>query len=133
MRMEFTPWRNLTAEYNLSAKVGYLRAVGRTAEAKLVAGMQSSNKGRTYRKKGGRIHRASGPGDFPAVDTGALKNSRRMSVTQTEATIGTTAKHARYMLGTRRIKKRKMSKEALQMATAIESKKLWQFARLRHV
>jgi hypothetical protein len=132
MKLEITPWRNLTAEYSLAAKVGYLQAVGRTAERKLVAGMESSNKGRTYRKKGGRIHRASAPGDFPAVNTGQLKGSRRMIVSQTEVTLGTNPSGKRWWLRDGK-GKRKMSKEAMQAAIAIERNNRVPFARLRYV
>lgn len=36
--------------------------------------------GREYRRKGGKVHKASAPGQPPAVDTGALRNSIGMGV-----------------------------------------------------
>jgi hypothetical protein len=132
VRLEFTPHRNFTVDYNKSAIAAHVRAVGRLAEAKLAVGMSKSNGGRVYRKKGGRIHRASAPGDFPAVDTGQLKKSRRLDIAETQVTLGTNPSGKRWWLRDGK-GKRKMSKEAMMAAIAIERNKRVPFAVLRHV
>lgn len=40
--------------------------------------MREPKSGRTYIRPGGRVHRASAPGEFPAVDTGNLFKSLKI-------------------------------------------------------
>lgn len=52
-----------------------IRNVAFAIEAELKILMTGAKHGRIYRKKGGRIHQASAPGEPPAVDTGHLIGS----------------------------------------------------------
>ncbi len=57
--------------------------------------MAEPKHGRVYRRGRGRVHRASAPGEAPAIDTGALANSIQVDVVgETEAVVYTNQKYA---------------------------------------
>ena len=133
IRLEFTPWRKFSAIRNQALIQSWLfRSASRT-HASFRAKMESSRGGRLYTQElrttrtGGiiavgpraRPHRASAPGDFPAVDKAKLRGSIREVVNPNQFEIGTNTHYARYLFkGTSRMAKRKMSKEALLEAKA---------------
>ena len=64
--------------------------------------------GHVYRKKSGRLHRASAPGEYPASDTGQLVNSiHAIQVSGLAVRVGAMAKHGKYLEeGTSKMAKR---------------------------
>ena len=73
-------------------------------------------KGRVY-KRGRRTHRASRPGDFPAVDTGRLTTGTRIAVSGFKGEVGSNVPYASFLMtGTRHMAKRKMYDDALLLA-----------------
>jgi hypothetical protein len=88
--------------------------------------------GRFYRLRGGKMHQASAPGEYPARRTGALSKSIRSHVGGAEATIGTTIFYGRFLRkGTSKMKRRKMSDTALATAVPVALKRAGRFARFR--
>lgn len=55
-------------------------------EKTIQSGMRQAGGGRTY-TRGGRIHTASAPGQFPAIDTGALAGSMQYQIARGTYTI----------------------------------------------
>lgn len=143
--LRFKPWRPLHAQYRRDVVQRFLNDVAATTHQKLRTGMERARGGRLYttyfRTIGDRVvpvgkrprpHRASAPGEFPAVDTGRLRNSIRSQVTASSAETGTNMHYARWLRsGTKRMKKRKMSKEALQQAAPIAWSRKGRFAQFR--
>ena len=77
----------------------------------MIGGMETTPKtGRRYRKRKGVYHTASSPGNFPAVDTGNLKNSIIMDARFDEVEVGSIITYPAYPkfleFGTARMKKR---------------------------
>lgn len=64
--------------------------------------------GRIYRKKSGRLHQASAPGEFPASDTGQLANSIHVAkVSRLAVRVGSVVNHGRHLeKGTKHMAKR---------------------------
>ena len=64
--------------------------------------------GKVYRKKSGRLHQSSAPGEYPASDTGQLVNSiHAVKVSGLSVRVGSVVKHGKWMEeGTTRMKKR---------------------------
>lgn len=84
-----------------------------TAREQIQTGKRS---GRLYRKKSGRIHQASAPGEFPASDTGQLANSILSEAVSNGALVGSVVRHGLYMEeGTSRVAKRPWLMPSLQM------------------
>jgi hypothetical protein len=84
-------------------------------KAHMQAGMRLPKHGRVYKKPDGRLHRASAPGEPPAVDTGKLINSFETIFRRggTEAEIRNEVPYAIYLeKGTKRMKKRPYAKPA---------------------
>lgn len=132
MHLQFTPWRKFSAIRDRALTLNWLARSATTTHALFAARMQASRGGRLYTHElrtirgrvvpvgpRGRPHRASAPGDFAAVDSGKLRGSIREVVTQQQFEIGTNTHYAKYLFGgTKRMKKRRMSKEALLEAKA---------------
>lgn len=74
-------------------------------EARAKASMSGPKRGRIYPRPGGKVHRASAPGEAPAIDTGALVNSIQMAMEgDLTAVVGTAVEYAPYLeFGTRRM------------------------------
>jgi hypothetical protein len=63
----------------------------------MIVGMETTPKtGRRYRKRKGVYHTASSPGNFPAVDTGNLKNSIIMEARFDEVEVGSIITYPAY-------------------------------------
>lgn len=133
MRMIWKPWRNVAAIHDKAAIQAWLQSLAQRSHFIFRAGMEASRGGKVYTQQlrwingrirpvgpRGRPHRASKPGDWPAVDTGRLKGSIRTVVTQESMTIGTSMPYSIHLLGTPGglIAPRKMSKQALQAGKA---------------
>lgn len=128
-RLALTPWNRFKAEHDGALVRRWMQGVGDRTHLYFRSKMEASRGGRVYthelRTINGRVlpvrkrprgpHKASAPGDFPAKDTGRLINSIRKETTSDEMTIGTTMFYARYLKrGTKRMKRRKMSSDALK-------------------
>ena len=92
-----------TVEFNLlddwaqtaegRVRAACMNAAQRTAARAQIL-MSEPKHGRIY-ARGGRQHRASAPGEAPAVDTGYLKNSMQVkAIGPTEVEVGVTAEYA---------------------------------------
>ena len=95
----------------------YLKTVKDKSQEIFTKGMKGPHSGRIYRRKGGRTHQASAPGEYPANDSGKLLASMKGRVTSTETTIGTDEYYAKWLrTGTKdgKLKRRKMSDSALK-------------------
>lgn len=113
--LEFKPWGRFWAKKNNKIIRQYLRAVKDKSQEIFKRGMLGPHSGRIYARRGGRLHQASAPGEYPANDTGKLLASMRGRVTQIEATIGTNMYYARFLrTGTTKMARRKMSDNALR-------------------
>jgi phage gpG-like protein len=123
----------MEAIYDAAAVQRFLQNVARTSHFKFRAGMQASRGGRIYRLKGGRMHKASAPEAYPAIRSGATAGSIRTEVKADEATIGTNTYYAKWLRsGTKKMKKRKMSPDALKEGVQAARPSLGHFARFRH-
>lgn len=112
--LQFKPWKKFHAFRDHAADARFLRAVADESERAFRKGMRSRKSGRRYLKPGGRVHIASAPGEYPAVDTGRLMASIRTDVSRTESRIGTGMHYAIYLRrGTRFMARRRMSDDAL--------------------
>jgi HK97 gp10 family phage protein len=91
-----------------------LDAGARIVETYAKVAMSEEKSGRTY-ARGGREHRASAPGEAPAVDYGNLKSSIQVfEVTPERAIIGTNAEYAEHLeFGTSRMEPRPYMRPAL--------------------
>lgn len=133
---QLIPWRKFSVIRDDALVQRWLARSAHTTHAFWVAKMTSSRGGRLYTQElrtnratgaifpigpRGRPHRASAPGDFAAIDKGIVKGSIREVVQHWQFEIGSNAPHSIFLFkGTSRMKKRKMSKEAL-----LESKAKW--------
>lgn len=138
LSMRFNPWRHIQAIKDDAVKRRLLEDTANLAHQKFRSGMEASRGGRIYKRRGGRMHRASAPGAWPAVDTGRLKGSIRTEIKPGSMTIGTSAKSdkgAPYSLylrtGTKKMARRKMSDDALKEAMPIAWARKGRFAKWR--
>lgn len=130
--LQFKPWRHIEAVHDRAAIRAWLARMASNAHFAFRAGMESSRGGRVYRKRGGRLHRASAPGAWPAVDTGKLKGSIRTQTTDVSMTIGTGQFYAIFLRnGTRKMARRKMSPEALKRGREMTPMSNFRFAKFR--
>jgi hypothetical protein len=134
LQLKFTPWRPFHAVKDSANINSWVKHSAQITHGYFRSKMESSRGGRLYthelRTINGRIvqmgplgapHRASAPGDFPARRSGRLIRSIRQAIDANGFEIGTNEHYALYLFkGTSRMKKRKMSKEAL-----LESKSRW--------
>lgn len=130
--LQFKPWRHIQAVHDRAAIRAWLARMAQNAQRAFRAGMEASHGGRVYRRRGGRLHRASAPGDWPAVDTGALKGSIRTQSSDVQMTIGTGQFYAIFLRkGTRKMARRKMSPEALKKGREMTPMSNFRFAKFR--
>lgn len=93
IRLVYNHIPRLTIEMQRQAS-NVVRTAGRRVEQISKASMSGAKHGRVYRR-GKRTHRASAPGEAPAVDTGKLKNSiETKMVTPLRAQVIASAKYA---------------------------------------
>lgn len=63
--------------------------------------------GRVYKRKGGKTHQASAPGEPPATDTGDLVKSIKRIINGPVAGVGTSMQHGKHLeFGTSKVKAR---------------------------
>lgn len=130
-RLVFTPWRVFDVFRDHVVTQSFLRRIASTAEAEFKQGIASPKHGRLYRRRG-RSHRASAPGEFPAKDSGAHVATVSSRANTSEAVVGSGMFYARYLRdGTRKMAKRKMSKEALRQAMDKDAVGVGRFVRFR--
>ena len=116
MNINFKPWKTFTAFKDDNDRRIWLHGISEIALEKFKRGMRSPKSGRVY-SRGGRRHRASAAGEYPAVDSGALLASVDTEVTTNKMTIGTGRFYAAFLRnGTSKMRRRKMSDNALQEA-----------------
>ena len=126
----FTPWQSFRAIKDDALIRAWLERLAKRTHFFFRSKMEASRGGRVYRGRGGRTHRASAPGDFPAKDSGRLIGSIRTRVTANEMEIGTGMFYAIFLKnGTRKMARRKMSSDALREVLPTERPHLKGFAR----
>lgn len=134
LRLTFKPWRQFRAVKDDAAIRAWMMDVAQASHRAFREGSEASRGGRVYRKRGGRIHRASAPGAWPAKDTGGMLGSIRTQVSATQVVIGTNKFYSRFLRhGTRKMRRRKMSDDALKAGIAKARGRMRVFARFRHV
>lgn len=113
----FRPWKKFTARMEQRQISQFLNFAADQTKEKFKDGVLNEKKtGRRYARRG-RYHTASSAGQFPAKDSGTLLRSVKKRVTSRDATVGTTVFYGRYLAeGTRKMKKRKMSGDAMRLA-----------------
>jgi len=94
----------------------FVRQIAFAIEAEMKLLMAGPKSGRLYRRRGGRTHQASAPGEAPAVDTGFLINSIRTVVkSDTRAEITVAAEYAEGLeFGTDRVAARPFVRPAIE-------------------
>jgi phage gpG-like protein len=108
-------WRAFGVNLRRPVINSWLRVVRAKSQEAFARGMLGNHTGQVYRRKGGRTHQASAPGEFPANDTGGLLASLKSHQRKDEATIGTDTYYARFLRdGTRHMARRRMSDDALK-------------------
>lgn len=112
--LAFRGWGKFFASYEQGAVQDWLKHVGDRSLSAFRQGMSGSHAGRVYRFRG-RGHRASRSGEYPAKRSGALYSSAQTQVSRDKMEIGTNKHYAIYLrTGTSKMKRRKMSDEALK-------------------
>lgn len=132
--LTFTGWRPFYMFRDYAVDRAYLRRIGATAERIFKDGVASPKSGRVYRRAGGRSHRASAPGEYPAKDTGrhVATISHRING-RTEMVIGSGMFYAQFLRnGTSKMARRLMSDTALNRAIEQDDVGIGRFARFRH-
>lgn len=116
---DFHPWPTFKAFRDKRVDRIFLTGLGRDAATKFIDEQTKPKSGRFYRKKGGRIHQASAPGEYPAKDTGILRESEEFDVYGTSrVTVGNTQIYSVFLReGTDFMQRRKMSDNALEETT----------------
>ena len=127
MRLEFIPWRELTVDKDSAAIEQWLFMIGAAVKQRFIAGLTGPHSGRKYSSL---PNRSSAPGEYPATQSGALMVGTSQRTGLNEVEVGSTARHARYLKGTKKMAPRKLFREALQ-----EAKKppIGRFAKFRRV
>lgn len=115
--IKFRPWKKITARVERQQIRQFLNFAADETKEKFRDGVLNEKKtGRRYRRRG-RNHIASSAGQFPAKDSGRLLRSVKKRVTAYDATVGTTVFYGKYLAeGTRKMRKRKMSGDAMRLA-----------------
>lgn len=132
MNIQFKSWSRFHAEKDLNAIRIFLYHVGDESFKAFQKGMRGKHSGRIYKRKG-RSHRASAPGEFPAIDSGALISSMDTVVTDTKITIGTNMFYSKFLAyGTSKMSYRKMSIDAIKLGIGA-APKMGHFARWKRV
>lgn len=112
--MDFIVWRRFEAYRDRKVDKLFLGGVAEHSEKAFKLGIDSKKTGRIYNRNG-RRQQASAPGEYPAVDTGALRASISTRVTSDSVEIGTSPFYARFLRnGTKIMERRKMSDNAIR-------------------
>lgn len=113
--LKFSGWKGPSIYEDKSRKVAFLHAVARNSENAFKNGMTGPHSGRMYGS-----HQASAPGEFPANHKGPLLASIASEVRgSSEMEVGSNKFYSKFLAhGTRKMRPRKMSKEALQIGVA---------------
>jgi phage gpG-like protein len=102
IEIDFKAWAPFHAQYDKKAFKRWLQIVARESEKAFKGGMKG-------------YPPASSPGQYPAIRTGRLRGSVATRVTDNSVVIGTHMPYSGYLRsGTRMMKRRKMSDNALQ-------------------
>lgn len=113
----------------------YFKPGSRTAEAYAAAGLRGgfTARGRRYFIVGYHIHRASAPGEAPAIDTSNLVNSIQVERVNTQSNVYTNEEYAEYLeYGTRKMDPRPFLTPAADRARPVFVRRLNELeARLR--
>lgn len=117
-RMSFQSWRQITVELDNAAIETWLNRTGAAIQSKFESGLRGEHSGV---KHPSLPNQSSAPGEYPAYQSGRLwqgtsKSLAGMSVTGASVEVGSTAPHATYLMGTRKMAKRKMFDNAIQEA-----------------
>jgi len=116
LKIDTSELDGLTVELSEEKLEGWLKRVVLEAQNILTREMRKGGRGRVYRRRG-KVHRASAPGDYPAVDTGRLARSTTVAVNYPAAWIGSGVSYAPYlMFGTSKMARRKLYGDALEEA-----------------
>lgn len=131
--IKFKPWRKFHARFDKDRVQSFVEEAADEAESVFIQGMAGRHTGRVRRKKrGGGQHQASRAGEYPATDTGELEQSIKTRVRRMAFRIGTSAPYAIYLrTGTSRMKRRKMSDNALQTSVSRTRRRLRGFAKFK--
>lgn len=106
IELEFKAWAPFHAKYDKRAFKRWLQIVARESEKAFKGGMKG-------------YPPASSPGQYPAVRTGRLRASIRVTVSDTGVEVSTNRPYSGYLRhGTRKMQRRKMSDNALQEGIA---------------
>jgi hypothetical protein len=133
MTLIFTGWRAFYAFRDYAVDQVYLRRMGASAKAEFLRGIDAPKSGRVYRKSGGRTHRASAPGEYPARDSGRHRATVDYKVSGSEVAVGSGMFYARFLRnGTSKMARRLMSDSALNRAIERDEVGVGRFARFRH-
>jgi hypothetical protein len=134
MSFIFTAWRSFLVILDKGVTQAYLRRMGARAEREFKNGISSPKTGRVYRRSGGRVHRASAPGEFPAKDSGAHVATVAHKVGKDSVIVGSGMHYAKYLRnGTSKMARRRMSDDALRAAMEKDTIGVGRFARFRYV
>lgn len=134
LTLKFKPWRDFGAVIDTRKISKFLDETGDEAKKAFQKGNRSAKSGDYYTGKSGRRIRASSPGQYPAIDTGALDASITVRRSIFSVTIGTTVFYAKFLrYGTVRMRRRKMSDNALEEGIVKSRKHLEGFVKWRRL
>ncbi len=111
MRFKFTPWPELTVEKDQALIDRWLFLYGAAVKQRFIKGLTGPHSGIHYPRM---PNRSSAPGEFPATQSGRLLGGTKQETRANEVEVGSTAAHARFLRGTKRMAPRKMFAEAMQ-------------------
>lgn len=131
--MIFDPWKKFLVFRDEKVTTDLMRRVAQEAEQHFKDEMMAPKSGVMYNRRG-RKHRASAPGEFPANETGRLRNSIDSRYSATEAVVGSNMEYSKYLReGTRFMERRKMSDDALSEVVPGVMSTLRGWIRFKHV
>lgn len=113
MRLVFKPWRQFSIRMAPEYKPGLLSDAGVGIERTFLVGLAGSKSGL---KHPGLPRRSSAPGEYPANQFGTLARRTRKIQQDNHVEVGSSARHARFLMGTRKMAKRKMFDDAIKEA-----------------
>lgn len=123
--IQFTIWNPFKAFRDYRVTTNYLRKTGRLAVKLFKADMMAPKSGQLYIKRGGRRHRASAPGEFPANDEGLLRSTIDSTANRVETEVGTNTPYSKFLReGTGKMARRRMSDDALKLAIPLTRQEL---------
>lgn len=107
IEIQFQPWRSFRARKSDADVRSWLQRVANASKSAFEQGMESSSPG------------PGSAGRFPGIRTGALRGSIKTIVGSDRMEIGTNMPYSWFLrAGTRKMAKRKMSPEALELGLA---------------